>query len=163
MIWSVMVKVKWNNLLIRVKHPFLFFFYFALVGILVLCRFSLTRFGDPNLFFNVSTLSFLALLSSRRRMGFKSDLSLSLFFFFNSMDESNAQKNVLRSFKPIFSVSVTEQSVGVTDFSLEYFSLQQRNSMANTVLKPQKMIFLLFWFSYYASRNQEIAIDSGKK
>lgn len=47
MIWSVMVKVKWNNLH-KKKPKHIFLFYFALVGILVLCRFNLTRFGDPS-------------------------------------------------------------------------------------------------------------------
>lgn len=103
MIWSVMVKVKWNNLH-KKKPKHIFLFYFALVGILVLCRFNLTRFGDPSpsfilfffiylfiffdfyiLFFYFSTLSLLALFLYRRRMGSKSDLSFKVIFFFHRL------------------------------------------------------------------------------
>lgn len=38
MIWSVIVKIKWNNLHIRTKHHFLFYLPGFLVGILVLYR-----------------------------------------------------------------------------------------------------------------------------
>lgn len=156
MIWSVIVKIKWNNLHIRTKHHFLFYLPCFLVGILVLYRVNLTSFSHPNLFSVLAPIfsCFLILIQKESKSG----LSFRVLFLFFLIPQIKIMLGRM-FWDHLNLLFLPKEGAGVTGLLWGYFSAQYRNSAADAVLKQQKslwqpVMFFFFWFFYCASWNQ---------